>query len=107
MNTKDAINLGIKSYFRGGNILKNILKRSEKHLTAEDVLIIHNTYGIRIEQLPTFIYSHGFTFNEDEFVNLYDSQPKPKMIECCKVKEDEKYKEDCKKPQEETKSTTE
>lgn len=63
-----------RSYYRGGNILRRLLSKSEKYLSSEEALSIFNTYGIAPYALKLLLMSHGFEFDENGFIELLIQQ---------------------------------
>lgn len=63
-----------KNYYRGGALLKGLLSRQEQYLSGAEALSIFNTYGIPPYELKLLLMSHGFDFDEIEFINLLIAQ---------------------------------
>lgn len=61
---------GRKAYFRGGSTMKNILTNTTGTISGEDALALHNTYGIRVDQLKIFLFSLGLDMDDDKFAEL-------------------------------------
>lgn len=63
-----------RAYYRGGGLLKQLLSKKEKHLSGKEALSIFNTYGIPPYELKLLLMSHGFEFDESDFVELIIKQ---------------------------------
>ena len=63
-----------RAYYRGGNLLKQLLSKPEKYLSSEESLSIFNTYGIAPYELKLLLMSHGFEFDENGFIELLMQQ---------------------------------
>ena len=72
--TLDRIEFAHRAIKRGGNFLNKIFEKPTQNLSGEEALFLSNTYGIRTEDLVKLIYSHGFTFDQDEFARLLEDQ---------------------------------
>lgn len=78
------LNAGKKSYFRGGNVLKNILSKSKQMVSGDDALLVFNTYGIEPRLLNLLFLSHGLDMNEERFVELLlEQEERCKNSKCC------------------------
>lgn len=70
----NKLNIGAKAYFRGGNVLKNVLVKSREIVSGEDALLIFNTYGISPRELNILFLSHGLEIDDDSFCKLLEEQ---------------------------------
>ena len=77
----ERIESGHRAVKRGGDFLQTIFNKTTRVLTGDEALRLFNTYGIRIEELVKLIYSHRFTFDEQEFARLLAEQSeKPSIL---------------------------
>lgn len=73
-----------RAYFRGGNLLRDKLKKFDKILSGKDMLDLFNTYGLTPYNLKLLAYSHGFELNEENFLILLEEQEeKMKNVKPC------------------------
>ncbi len=80
----DKLNIGRKAYFRGGNVLRDVLLRNKETVSGEDALLIFNTYGISPRELNILFLSHSLEINYDSFIFLLTEQEKrhKNMVQC-------------------------
>ena len=73
-----------RSYYRGGALLKRLLSKPEKYLSGKEALSIFNTYAIPPYELKLLLMSHGFAFDENEFIRLLiDQKERSKHVIPC------------------------
>jgi alanyl-tRNA synthetase len=77
----DRLNDGRKAYFRGGNVLKDVLLRSKEIVSGEDALLVFNTYGISSRELNILFFSHGLEIHNESYAKLLEDQEK-RMKNC-------------------------
>lgn len=80
----DKLNIGKKAYFRGGNVLKNVLLKSKEIVSGEDTLLVFNTYGISLKELNILFLSHGLEIDDKPFAKLLEEQKEryKKTVQC-------------------------
>ncbi len=82
------LDCGKKTYFRGGNILKNVITKSKDVVSGEDALLVFNTYGIDLRLLNLFFMSHGLEIDQEGFFGLLiEQEEKTKKCKLCNKEE--------------------
>jgi alanyl-tRNA synthetase len=76
-----------KRYFRAGNILKTIFSNPEKFLSAEDCMLLLNSYGVDVSLVVVLALWQGFEYDAEGFQNLLEQQMREykNMKECLRI----------------------